>query len=150
MFKGSGKMKSKYFKIQELVSKKVYDKYGEQAWMFIDTKLIKVLDLLREHFNKPITINNWMWGGTLEQRGLRTNLDELVKKKTEKGTLYISQHILGKAADFNVKGLSSEEVYKEILKNRGKFYLISRIENIDSTPTWVHIDCANVDKFIIF
>ncbi len=143
-------MKSKYFKIQELVSKKVYDKYGEQAWMFIDTKLIKVLDLLREHFNKPITINNWMWGGTLEQRGLRTNLDELVKKKTEKGTLYISQHILGKAADFNVKGLSSEEVYKEILKNRGKFYLISRIENIDSTPTWVHIDCANVDKFIIF
>ena len=143
-------MKSKYFKIQELVSKKVYDNYGEQAWMFIDTKLIKVLDLLREHFNKPITINNWMWGGTLEQRGLRTNLDELVKKKTEKGTLYISQHILGKAADFNVKGLSSEEVYKEILKNRGKFYLISRIENIDSTPTWVHIDCANVDKFIIF
>ena len=143
-------MVSKYFKIQELVSKKVYDKYGEQAWMFIDTKLIKVLDLLREHFNKPITINNWMWGGTLEQRGLRTNLDELVKKKTEKGTLYISQHILGKAADFNVKGLSSEEVYKEILKNRGKFYLISRIENIDSTPTWVHIDCANVDKFIIF
>ncbi len=117
-------MKSKYFKIQELVSKKVYDKYGEQAWMFIDTKLIKVLDQLREHFGKPITVNNWLWGGNLEQRG--------------------------KAVDFNVKGLSSEEVYKEILKNKNKFYLISRIENIDSTPTWVHIDCANTDKFIIF
>lgn len=143
-------MKSKYFKIQELVSKKVYDKHGEQAWMFIDTKLIKVLDLLREHFNRPITVNNWLWGGALEQRGLRTNLDELVKNKTEKGTLYISQHILGKAVDFNVKGLSSEEVYKEILKNKNKFYLISRIENIDSTPNWVHIDCANADKFIIF
>lgn len=143
-------MVSKYFKIQELVSEAVYKKYGEKSWEFIDTKLIKVLDLLREHFNRPITINNWMWGGTLEQRGLRTNLDELVKKKTEKGSLYISQHILGKAADFNVKGLSSEEVYKEILKNRDKFYLISRIENIDNTPTWVHIDCANVDKFIIF
>ena len=143
-------MKSKYFKIQELVSKKVYDKHGEQAWMFIDTKLIKVLDLLREHFNRPITVNNWLWGGTLEQRGLRTNLDELVKDKTEKGTLYISQHILGKAVDFNVKDLSSEEVYKEILKNKNKFYLISRIENINSTPNWVHIDCANTDKFIIF
>ena len=143
-------MKSKYFKIQELVSKKVYDKYGEQAWMFIDTKLIKVLDLLREHFNKPITINNWMWGGTLEQRGLRTNLDELVKDKTEKGTLYISQHILGKAVDFNVKGLSSREVYEEILKNKEKFCLISRIENIKNTPNWCHVDVANTDKFTIF
>lgn len=143
-------MVSKYFKIQELVSENVYKKYGEKSWEFIDTKLIKVLDLLREHFNRPITVNDWMWGGTLEQRGLRTNLDELVKNKTEKGTLYISQHVLGKAVDFNVKGLSSEEVYKEILKNKNKFYLISRIENIDSTPTWVHIDCANTDKFIIF
>ena len=52
--------------------------------MFIDTKLIKVLDQLREHFNRPITVNNWMWGGNLEQRGLRANLDELVKNKTEK------------------------------------------------------------------
>ena len=143
-------MKSKYFKIQELVSKKVYDKHGEQAWIFIDTKLIKVLDLLREHFNRPITVNNWVWGGTLEQRGLRTNLDELVKKKTEKGTLYISQHILGKAADFNIKGLSSQEVYEEILKNKDKFYLISRVENIKDTPTWVHIDVANIDGFKIF
>ena len=143
-------MVSKYFKIQELVSEAVYKKYGEKSWEFIDCRLIKVLDLLREHFNKPITINNWMWGGTLEQRGLRTNLDELVKKKTEKGTLYISQHILGKAVDFNVKGLSAQEVYDEILRNIEKFYLISRIENIKDTPTWVHIDVANVDKFKIF
>lgn len=143
-------MISKYFKIEELVSKKVYKKYGENAWQFIDPRLIKVIDLLREHFNKPITVNNWLWGGQLEQRGLRTNLDELVKSKTEKGTLYISQHILGKAIDFNVKGLSSQEVYNEILKNKEKFYLISRIENIEKTPTWCHIDVANIDKFTIF
>ena len=140
-------MKSKYFKIQELVSKKVYDKHGEQAWMFIDTKLIKVLDLLREHFNRPITVNNWLWGGNLQQRGLRANKDELVANKKD---YYISQHCLGKAVDFNVKGLSAQEVYDEILRNIEKFYLISRIENIKDTPTWVHIDVANVDKFKIF
>lgn len=140
-------MRSKYFKIQELVSENVYKKYGEKSWEFIDCRLIKVLDLLREHFNKPITVNNWCFGGNLHQRGLRANKDELVANKKD---YYISQHCLGKAVDFNVKGLSSEEVYKEILKNKNKFYLISRIENIDSTPTWVHIDCANTDKFIIF
>ena len=140
-------MVSKYFKIQELVSEAVYKKYGEKSWEFIDTKLIKVLDLLREHFNKPITVNNWLWGGNLQQRGLRANKDELVANKKD---YYISQHCLGKAVDFNVKGLSAQEVYDEILRNIEKFYLISRIENIKDTPTWVHIDVANVDKFKIF
>lgn len=140
-------MKSKYFKIQELVSRNVYDKYGENSWQFIDTRLIKVIDLLREHFNKPITVNNWLWGGNLQQRGLRANKDEIVANKND---YYISQHCLGKAVDFNVKGMTAQEVYEEILKNKDKFYLISRIENIKDTPTWVHIDVANTDKFIIF
>ena len=140
-------MKSKYFKIQELVSRNVYEKYGEKSWEFIDYRLIKVLDLLREHFNKPITVNNWIWGGTLEQRGLRANYDEMVKNKKD---YYISQHCLGKAVDLNVKGMTVQEVYEEILKNKDKFYLISRIENIKDTPTWIHVDVANVDKFKIF
>ena len=143
-------MKSKYFKIQELVSKKVYEKYGETSWIFIDENLIKILDLLREHFGKPLTVNNWLWGGELQQRGLRTNLDEMVRDKTLQNKLYISQHCLGKAVDFNVKGLSVEGVYEEILKNREKFYLISRIENIRNTPSWIHIDVANIEKFTIF
>ena len=140
-------MKSKYFKIQELVSKAVYEKYGEKSWEFIDERLIKTLDLLREHFNKPITVNNWIFGGNLHQRGLRANKDEIVKSKSD---YYISQHCLGKAVDLNVKGMTAQEVYEEILKNKSKFPLISRIENINNTPTWVHIDVANTDEFKIF
>lgn len=140
-------MKSKYFKIQELVSEAVYKKYGEKSWMFIDEKLIKVLDLLREHFNKPVIVNNWCFGGNLHQRGLRANKDEMVVNKKD---YYISQHCLGKAVDFNVKGMTAQEVYEEILKSKDKFYLISRIENIKNTPTWIHIDVANQDKFTIF
>lgn len=140
-------MVSKYFKIQELVSEAVYKKYGDKSWEFIDTRLIKVLDLLREHFGKPIIVNNWCFGGNLHQRGLRANQDEIVRNKKD---YYISQHCLGKAIDFNVKGMTVEEVYNEILRNREKFYLISRIEDIKATPTWIHIDVANVDKFKIF
>lgn len=140
-------MKSKYFKIQELVSRNVYEKYGEKSWEFIDCRLIKVLDSLREHFNKPIIINDWYFGGNLQQRGLRANYDEMVRNKKD---YYISQHCLGKAADLNVKGMTAQDVYEEILKNKDKFYLISRIENIKDTPTWIHVDVANVDKFKIF
>ena len=71
----------------------------------------------------------------------------MVKNKKD---YYISQHCLGKAVDLNVKGMTDQEVYEEILKNKDKFYLISRIENIKDTPTWIHVDVANVDKFKIF
>lgn len=145
-------MKSKYFKIQELVSKQTYEKYGEKSWMFLDERLILTLDALREYFNAPITVNNWLWGGNLQQRGLRTNCDEIVKNKTLKNSLYVSQHCLGKAVDFNVKNHTVQDVYKVILENPKAFPYIKRIENINKTPTWVHIDIANTENenIIIF
>lgn len=145
-------MKSKYFKIQELVSKQTYEKYGEKSWMFLDERLILTLDALREYFNAPITVNNWLWGGNLQQRGLRTNCDEIVKNKTLKNSLYVSQHCLGKAVDFNVKNHTVKDVYKVILENPKAFPYIKRIENINKTPTWVHIDIANTENenIIIF
>lgn len=145
-------MKSKYFKIQELVSKQTYEKYGEKSWIFLDERLILTLDALREYFNAPITVNNWLWGGNLQQRGLRTNCDEIVKNKTLKNSLYVSQHCLGKAVDFNVKNHTVQDVYKVILENPKAFPYIKRIENINKTPTWVHIDIANTENenIIIF
>ena len=145
-------MKSKYFKIQELVSKQTYEKYGEKSWIFLDERLILTLDALREYFNAPITVNNWLWGGNLQQRGLRANCDEIVKNKTLKNSLYVSQHCLGKAVDFNVKNRTVKDVYKVILENPKAFPYIKRIENINKTPTWVHIDIANTENenIIIF
>ena len=139
-------MRSNYFKIQELVSRSVYKKYGEKCWEFIDDKLIITIDSLREFFEKPITINNWLWNGNLEQRGLRTNIDEIVLSKTNSGKVYVSQHCLGKAVDFNVKGIESKDVFNIILQNKDKFPYIRRIEDIKDTPTWVHIDIANTSK----
>ena len=136
-------MKSEYFKIQELVSKNVYNKYGESAWRFIDEKLILSIDAIREYFNQPVTINNWMWGGNLQQRGLRANKDDIVSGKKD---YYISQHCLGKAVDLNIRDFSIKEIYDSILQNKDKFPYITRIENIKNTPTWIHIDVANTES----
>lgn len=144
-------MKSKYFKIQELVSEEVYKKYKEKAWEFIKPEIILFLDSIREFYGKPVIVNNWLYGGNLKQRGLRANKDEMVKSKKD---FYLSQHCLGGAVDFNVQGVSPEDVAKHILKNEGHYRnFISRIENPKQTPTWTHVDCANTeeyDKLIIF
>lgn len=138
-------MRSKYFKIQEFVSPEVYNKYGEKAWQFIDDRLIEAMDYIREEIGKPITINNWLWGGNLKQRGLRANKDEMVSSKKD---YYISQHCLGKAVDFNVKDMTTKEVYDWILQHKHDYKLlcIKRMEDINSTPTWVHIDLANTES----
>jgi len=135
--------KCKYFRIEELVSQDVYNYYGEgRCWQFFNPDLLKTIDDIREHFNKPITINTWLWGGLFHQRGLRANLDGLVVQKTNQGKYYISEHCLGRAVDFDVEGYTAEKVRQEIFKNKDKFPHIRRIED---NVNWIHIDLKPTD-----
>ena len=128
-----------YFCIEELVDKTVFDKYGQNAWKFIDETIIETLIIIREGIGFPMTINNWKWGGSFSQRGLRTNMSSLVKNKT---SLYLSAHIFGKAVDFDVQGMTAVEVRKWIVENADLFPHKVRLErNMNGKPiNWVHID----------
>lgn len=129
----------KYFQIHELVDEDVYNKWRESAWKFIDDKLIETLLVIREGLDKPMTINNWKWGGNFSQRGLRHNRSPLVIGK--KG-VYLSAHMLGKAADFDVKGMTAEEVREWIEENEDMFPHKVRLEHKlkGKIIGWCHID----------
>ena len=72
----------KYFKIQEFVDEPTFKRWSENAWNFIDTALLEtVLVLRRDILKVPMVINDWSWGGKNSQRGLRTNISPMVKKK---------------------------------------------------------------------
>lgn len=144
--------KCKHFKIKELVSEQVYRKYGENAWTFFDQKILLTLDNIRDFFGKPMTVNNWAYGGSLSQRGFRCNMDQIVKDKTEDGRMYCSQHCLGRAFDFNIKGMDCDDVRRDILNNQDLFPHITRMEHRDNSRTWVHIDIANIacDSIYVF
>ena len=73
----------KYFCIEELVDSTVYNKYGDSAWKFIDSFALECLLVVREGLGKPMTVNNWKWGGRFSQRGLRDNMSALVKNKSK-------------------------------------------------------------------
>jgi hypothetical protein len=143
--------KCEYFAIQELVSPVVYNKWGQQAWMFFDEDVLRELDLIRENLGAPIIINNWHNKGSLKQCGLRSNLDEIPKTKTLKNNLYLSFHTMGKAFDLHNGFGNHRKLYDvcyELIK-KGKLKKFNRLENFNNTLCWVHIDCANTD-FTIF
>jgi len=132
----------KYFTIQEFVSKKVYKKHGERAWKFICPRLLHTLLVIRIMIDKPITINNWHVGGKFSQRGLRSNLSSIFMSKFKKGRMYLSAHVLGRAVDFDVAGMTAPEV-RQWLKGAYKHlpYKI-RLENEmkGKQINWVHLD----------
>jgi len=128
----------KYFKVQELVSKAVYDKWGEKSWNFLDEKLLETLLVLRRDILKvPLVCNDWVYGGKNSQRGLRENICSIVKEKTDKGVLYLSQHNFGKAVDLVSSKMSAEDMRKTIKANAKKLPYNVRVED---GVSWLHID----------
>lgn len=133
-------MKSKYFKIHELVPKSVLDKRGEKSWELINPLIIQTIDKLKEHFDEgTITINSWKWGGDREWSGLRTP-DSSYYSST-------SQHALGNAVDMIFSDYSSDDVRLFIKNNPDMFPHIKGVENGIS---WVHVDVRNADTIQYF
>jgi len=137
-----------YFKAYELVDETVYKKYGEASFKFIDTNILWFLLIVREGLGLPMTINTWKSGGKFSQRGLRTNICSIVRKKVEKMLLYLSAHLFGKAVDFDVKGMKAEDVRMWIKDNPDLFPFKIRLEHkMKGVPiNWVHADVIDEDK----
>lgn len=133
----------KYFDIEELVGPRTYVRYRERAWRFFDFRLLETLLIIRKNLGKPIYANNWNWEKRpasyplFDERGLRTNIQDLVKGKTLRNKLYISAHIQGRAIDFDVKGMSAQEVRIWIVNNPHYFPYKIRLED---GVSWVHLD----------
>lgn len=135
--------KPKNFGLKELVCLEVYNKYGETAWEFFDPRLLETLDWLRESLKRKIYINNWSAGGNFSQRGLRCNICDLVKVKTVKNQIYMSSHVLGKAIDFDVEGMTAQEVCDWILVHQSDLpYSIC----LEGEVSWVHLDMRDKGK----
>lgn len=129
-----------YFEVKELVCKHVYNKYGERAIQFLDSRLLETIVAIRKKIDKPIYVNNWDSNGQLSQRGLRCNLCSLVRAKSNAQTLYVSAHLQGTAIDFDVKGMTASEVRKWIQDHADVLPYPVRLED---EVTWVHLDLRN-------
>lgn len=128
---------SENFWLTEFIPKNVYEEYGDKSLQFIDERIITIAQFIRDHFGKPVTINNWYDGGQYNESGYRS-------PNTKTGA-FRSQHKSGRAIDIKVSGLLPKEVYDHIMAHEELFISVgvTAMENITSTPTWVHLDCRN-------
>ena len=128
---------SKHFDIREFVSKHTWDEWGMRSLWFLDPRLITLAEFTREWFGAPMMINNWHIGYSYQNRGYRHPESSVGASE--------GQHRFGRALDFNIKGLSSDQVYDEILANEKDFMLagITTLENKQYAKTWTHMDIRN-------
>ena len=106
---------TKNFKVREFACRDGSDV------IFISMDLVELLQKIRDHFGKPVTINS-------AYRTVAYN-----KSKNVKGATY-SQHLYGTAADIVVKGVAPETVaaYAETLLPRsGGIGLYDNFTHID-------------------
>lgn len=127
-------MKSKHFAIQNLVPPEVWASRGENAWELIDQRLIFTLDDLWDNLG-PFVVNDWHTGGHYKESGLRS-------AGTSTGAQF-SQHKYGRAADCKFKDQAPVQAYQFIMKNPDKFPYLSTLEDLEATPTWLHVDVRN-------
>lgn len=121
----------KFFNVEELVCVHTFAKWGENAWQFLDTAYLHTLLIVRKHIlQRPMMCN---YAG-MHQRGLRCNKCELV---AEKRSVYLSSHILGKAGDFTIDGMTAGEAREKIKKHA---HLLPYPIRMEKDVSWLHID----------
>ena len=129
----------RYFKIEELVCNHIYDRWRDAAWQFLDTDYLHTLLVLRRDILKASMVCN---NGTAKQRGMRCNRCEIVRHKP---SVYVSAHILGKAGDFTVSGMTAEQARQKIKANA---HLLPCPIRVEEGVTWLHFDVRPQDGFV--
>ena len=133
-------MRSKYFKIHELVPPHIYKRLGKKAWRLIDSRLVESIDQLKKDFpNGTMTINNYKWDGVRQWSGLRTTRSPDYSET--------SMHSLGSAIDAVFNAYDEEDVRQYIIANPKKY---PHIKGIEMGISWLHIDTRNEDKLVKF
>lgn len=131
-----------HFRIEELVSRRVFLDKAHKAWRFFAPELLRTADKLRKRYG-PAECNTWVFGGDIQYRGLRLG-DEYLASSAYSG------HRHGKSLDLVFADVTAEEIRADILKfpDHEDFQFITELE---LGVSWVHFACCtNVERILTY
>jgi hypothetical protein len=140
---------NKYFYLDELVDPQTYLLEFDNGLSKLDKQLLRLLEVLREKYGKPLTVNNW-WDEYEKHKDNSDVLNYLINSNSIRkysgfrsilcpiGAKF-SAHKQGKGID--IKG-NPKELFKLIEDNSQLFYDLGlrRLEDTKITTTWLHLD----------
>jgi hypothetical protein len=126
--------RAKHFRLEELVDRAIFVERGDRAWWLLRPDALMMLDRLRDVFG-VITVNDWADGGSHTEAGLRLPM-------TLTGAKW-SMHKYGGAFDPKFRDVTPAEVSARILARPVDFPLITTLEDVAKTVTWLHFDVRN-------
>jgi hypothetical protein len=126
------------FDIRELVHPDIYNHpaIGVRCVDFIHVEAAPTLEAIKKATNDVITVNDWLWKGVDAAHYTNSGL-RLPSGSVGAG---LSSHKFGCGFDLKFKHLSPQEAHAFILANQHLFPNITRMEAIEKTPSWVHIE----------
>lgn len=116
---------------QEFVPQSFFVKYGESAIRYMDPRLLRVVQAIRDYLGEPMSINTWHRHGDRHHSGLRLP-----------GSPYWSvgsAHSFGMAVDA-VGAWDVTELRRDIFN--GKLLLPEPVR-IERNVGWLHVDVMN-------
>lgn len=123
----------RHFDIREFVPEDVYKLFGTGSSIVMDHRILWTMDAIRDDIGSAITVNNWHRSGPFSQRGFRRS--PVVAQ--------FSQHMFGRACDFDIKGMDSETFRLNV--KAGKYRkALKYITRIEDGVSWNHVDCADI------
>lgn len=128
---------SKYTFDKEWFSPRALDLFlskGLNPKIFLDQRLLDYVDKIREHFGKPILINQPKVGLVLRGFRLFEEQQDLRKVKPDLAASF-SQHCYGRASDISVSGISDIDVQD--------YCRLIKVPFVLPENGWTHIDVRN-------
>ena len=141
-----------YFDVRELVSPGAYNKYKHYGDYFFlsrfDKRLLQTLLWIRVTSGRKITINDWLWNGRFDERGIRDTSTPMLQKRASNDDAWLSGHALAMAIDYNVEGQTAEEHRAWLVKIPKQLPYPIRLERKlnGKQITWVHLDVCDDPK----
>jgi hypothetical protein len=126
---------TKHFAIEEIVHPEYIEDHGRVKMVNVFKRYapltLEGLETLREWVDESIIINDYKYGGSFINSGLRHPNFPLGSP--------LSAHYFMLAMDCKFKNRSVKDVQQDILNNQDAHPLITRMEDYRDTPTWLHV-----------
>lgn len=151
---------SKHFTLDEFVDIRSYLKDDDNGLSKVSPVIIDLTELLRVKYGKPIYVNTW-WKLYIKLKEDGKTDDEIIEivenstkgtpgSKVSKWSGYRPPHCpIGASKSIHKKGGASDNkgakpsVFLKIIEENAKEFYdmgLRRIEGIEHTPTWLHMD----------